>query len=91
VSELITPAPPIFYFTYLLFNLLDGSKTVVSRYCRCRNLPRFIAIYFNLLRAGDSCRGTQKVSWSSAISLLKSRILPQFAAIYRTEKVVNNL
>ena len=37
------------------------------------------------------CRGTQKGSLSNAISLLKSRILPRFAAIYRAEKVVNNL
>ena len=37
------------------------------------------------------CRGTQKVSSSNAISLLKSRILPQFAAINRAEKVVNKL
>jgi hypothetical protein len=64
---------------------------VVSRRWRCRSLPRFAAIYFNLLRAGVSCRGTQKVSLSNAISLLKSRILPQFAAICRAEKVVNNL
>jgi hypothetical protein len=40
---------------------------------------------------GKSCRGTQKVSLSNAISLLKSRILPQFAAICRAEKVVNKL
>ena len=32
------------------------------------------------------CRGTQKVSLSSAISLLKSRILPRFAAICLAEK-----
>ena len=36
------------------------------------------------------CRGKRKVSLSNAISLLKSRILPQFAAICRAEKVVNN-
>ncbi|MBQ3480860.1 MAG: hypothetical protein IJH48_00765 [Oscillospiraceae bacterium] len=35
--------------------------------------------------------GTQKVSSSSAISLLKSRILLRFTAICRAEKVVNKL
>ena len=37
------------------------------------------------------CRGTQKVSLSNAISLLKSRILPRFAAFYRAEKVMNKM
>ena len=33
------------------------------------------------------CHGTQKVSSSSTISLLKSRVLPRFAAIFRAETV----
>ena len=41
--------------------------------------------------SGRCCRGTQKVSLSNAISLLKSRVLPRFAAICRAEKVVNKM
>ena len=91
VPEWSFPVPPILYFTYLLFSLLDGSKTVVANTGCCHSLPRFIAIYFNLLRAGDSCHGTQIRFSSSVISLPKSRVLPRFAAICRAEIVVNNL
>ena len=51
----------------------------------------FATLYFNLPRVEDSCRGTQIISWSSAISLLKSRFPPRFTAICRAEKVVNPL
>jgi len=54
----------------------------------CHNLPRFTR---KCLFAILACRGTQKVSLSNAISLLKSRILPQFAAICWAEKLVKNL
>ena len=47
--------------TYIVFSPLNGSKTVVADTRCCRSLPRLIAIYFNLLRAGDSCRGIRIV------------------------------
>jgi hypothetical protein len=75
----------------MVFSPLNGSKTVVVDTHCCRSLPRFGAPNRNLRTYQTSCRGTQKESLSNGISLLKSRILPQFAAIYRAEKVVNNL
>jgi len=44
-----------------------------------------------MLHFAAACRGTQKVSWSSAISLLKSRILPHFTAICQAQKPVNKM
>ena len=56
-----------------------GSLSLLSN-----GLPRALFLFVG-------CRGTQIRFWSSAISLLKSRILPRFTAICRAEKVVNNL
>ena len=46
----------------------------------CRILPRCTQKCSTIIPA---CRGKQKVSLSNAFSLLKSRILPRFAAICR--------
>ena len=52
------------------------------------SISRYIVHFLAVIRC---CRGTQKVSLSNAISLLKSRFLPRFTAICRAEKVVNKL
>ena len=72
--------------TYMVFSPLDGSKTVVARSYRCCDLRRFATLYFNLQRAGDSCRGTRIVSLSSSKNLKKAlksaifRLIPHFVS-----------
>ena len=79
---------------FILAHIRQSFSKVERKWCKngvnggCTRLQTIEIKGF--FESGRCCRGTQKGSWSNAISLLKSRILPRFAAHLPGRKVVNN-